>query len=128
MTRLAERAPTRPGLKVTLSVQLAPGATPEKQLVEERAKSVPWSIFAAARLSVWLPVFDSVSACGADVVARTWFPKESDVGESTGTAPSGAVPVPDSATVCGDPEASSVNVRDAARAPAAVGVNVTVAV
>jgi len=71
------------------------------------------------------PVFVIVRLCGALVVSTCCDPKDSDAGEME-TA--GAVPVPVSATACGLPLASSLIWTAAARAPAAVGVNVALIV
>ena len=54
-----------------------------------------------------------------------WFPKARLEGEMVAIGAVGAVPVPESATVCGEPEALSVNVKVPLRAPVVVGVNVT---
>lgn len=54
----------------------------------------------------------------------SWLPKLSVVVESEATGES-AAPVPVSETLCGLPEASSVILTEAVRAPVAVGVNET---
>ena len=54
-----------------------------------------------------------------------WLPKGTD--EGVRLTP-GAVPVPERLAVCGLPLALSVTVKDAERAPVALGVNVTLIV
>src|SRR5690348_2228845 len=127
MVSVPVRGPAMVGLNVTVTVQLPPTATDPPQVLPA-VKSLESGTFIAATEKGWVPVFVSVSDCGADAIPRTWFPNESDCGDGVTGGPGAAVPVPDSATVCGVPDASSVIVSDAARAPVAVGLKVTVAV
>src|ERR1017187_9470189 len=94
---VAARAPAAVGLKVTLIVQLAPGATLDPQLLV-RAKSPALApetampvIFNAA-----FPELARVIACAALGGPTPWLAKVRVEGETLATA---AVPVPESATV-----------------------------
>src|SRR6266540_2265646 len=71
-----------------------------------------------------VPVFVRVAVFALLVVFTSCDPKPRLLGVRL-TAGAGVVPVPVSETSRGLPDASSVIVRVAARAPAAVGVNVT---
>jgi hypothetical protein len=71
-----------------------------------------------------VPGFDRDTICAALVVPVVCEAKVRVVGESI-IPGVGAVPVPLSATLWGDPVALSVMVSDPVRLPAAVGVNVT---
>ena len=83
--RVPDRLPVAVGVKVTLKVQLAPGATLTPQ-VFVCAKSVLLApVMAMLRVSGALPLFDSVTACGALVVPTFWLPNESEVSESVTT-------------------------------------------
>lgn len=75
--------------------------------------------------NVWLPVLLSVMDCGALPVFTFWLPND----RLEGAEPSaGAVPPPESGTVCGLPEASSLIFSVADRAPVPVGEKITVTV
>src|SRR4051794_40216491 len=76
-----------------------------------------------AKLAV--PVFVTVIVCAADVVLVFWFPKVSDVPLSDSA---GAVPVPLTLTMLGDPPALCAIETVAVFAPVVVGVNVTLIV
>jgi hypothetical protein len=71
-----------------------------------------------------VPVFDSVVVITALDVFTAWFPNASVVGESEATGAGGAVPVPVSAAICGDPVALSLTLNVAVSAPTRLGVNV----
>jgi hypothetical protein len=71
--------------------------------------------------SIAVPVFDNVAARADEVVPVSVFGKLS-AGLSEAT---GAVPVPDSDTVCGEPEAVSATDSVAAKLVAEAGVKVT---
>src|SRR5881394_336238 len=62
----------------------------------------------------------TVTVWGALVLSTTWVPKLMEVGETTTDWP-----VPERATACGLPGASSVNDNVPLRAPFLVGVKVT---
>jgi hypothetical protein len=68
-----------------------------------------------------LPVFDNVAASADEVVPVNVLGKDS-AGLSEAT---GAVPVPDRATVCGEPEALSATESVAEKLDAEAGVKVT---
>src|SRR5438552_2891605 len=100
------REPAMVGVNVTLMVQLAPGGSAGPKQLLVCAKSLESGIVIPPTVSGCVPVFVSVTDCAADVTPRTWFPKPSDVGEAVAAGAGGAAPVPDSATVCGVPDAS----------------------
>ena len=77
------------------------------------------------RFNVAFPVFVSVTVLAALVVPTTWLPNDSEMAEKVAA---GARPVPVRATTCGLPVALSVMLTDAVRAPAAVGVKMTLMV
>src|SRR5207249_2219353 len=68
------------------------------------------------------PVLDSVTAL-VELVLTRWSPNDREVGETEPEA--GATPVPLRPTPCGLPAALSATLRVPLRAPAAVGLNVT---
>src|SRR5437588_235162 len=68
------------------------------------------------------PVFVSVTVIGALVVASSWLPKSRPVGANPTP---GAVPFPLSIMICGLPPALSATDSVPERAPAHVGVQVT---
>src|SRR6476661_8848573 len=71
-----------------------------------------------------VPVFFRTVVFAALATPTAWAPKSmlAGVGVSAGA---GVAPVPDSATACGEPAASSVTVTLALRLPAALGVKTT---
>lgn len=75
--------------------------------------------------NVSLPVLVSVRDWGEPLVFTVWL---SNVRLVADRPRAGAVPVPDNATVCGLPGASSVTAIDADLAPVEVGVKITVTV
>lgn len=70
------------------------------------------------KVTLTFPLFETVTVCVALVVPTTWLANVNDVGENT-IDPSGAVPVPLKATVCGLPVALSDTFRVAVRVPVA---------
>ena len=77
---------------------------------------------------VAVPVFFRVEVRAAAVVPTEVLAKESDVGERLTAGAGGAAPVPERATVCGEPVALSATLTEAVRLPVAVGLKVTVMV
>src|SRR2546422_733581 len=128
MFTVAARTPVAAGVKLTLIVQLAPGATepaPVGQVLPAaKAKSAACApvMVMLVRFSGAPPLLVSVTFCAALVVPTRCLPKALIVAESV--AVGGVTPVPVSDTDCGLPGASSVMVTVAVRALAAVGVNV----
>lgn len=120
----ALREPTAVGVNVTLRAQLAPDATllPQLFVWEKSAESVPVRP-RLVMLRVAVPVFESVTLCGALVVPTFCWPNVRLEGERLTTG--AATPVPVKPTVCGLPLALSLIVSVALREPAAAGVNVT---
>lgn len=79
----------------------------------------------APMFSASLPILFNVMDCAGLLVFTGWPPKLRLPAERLRA---GAVPAPDSATVCGLPGASSVTTMDADLVPLAVGAKVTVTV
>jgi hypothetical protein len=119
----AERAPTAPGVIVTLNVQFADAArvAPQVLVSAKSAKFVPviamFEIF-----SVAVPVLVSVAVCTELSVPTVWGANVNTAGRNVTRG--AAVPVPLNVADCGLPGASSVTSMDADFAPADVGVNV----
>ena len=84
------------------------------------------TIVPAVKVSVVVPVLLSVT-CAVPVVPTDWSGNVTEAGLMLRLGPL-VVPVPDRLTVCGLPVALSVMLMDADRAPATVGVNVTLIV
>ena len=105
--------------------QFDPAASVEPQAFEPvvMAKSLGFApvMLGAMLLSVALPLFDSVAAIAAEVVPTVVLGKLSD--EVSDAA--GAVPVPVSDEVCGEPEALSATESVAVKLLAEAGVKVT---
>src|SRR5438128_1866087 len=126
MFTAAARTPGASGVKLTLIVQLAPGATepaPVGQVLPAaKAKSAACApvMVMLVRLSGAPPLLVSVTFCAALVVPTRCSPNALLVAESV--AVGGVTPVPVSDTDCGLSAASSVMVTVAVRALAAVGV------
>src|SRR5437588_737715 len=120
------RAPEAVGVKVTLIVQFPPAARVAGLVGQALAPVLvaAKSPEAANELIVKaaVPVFVSVTVIGALVVASNWLPKSRLVGANP-TA--GAVPFPLSIMICGLPPALSATDSVPERAPAHVGVQVT---
>jgi len=122
--RFAALDPVACGVKVTPTSQNATGASVDPQVSEAIRKSpafVPVRVM-LVMLSVALPVLVRRVDSAAEVVDTCWLPKERLVGEKLAMD---CVPVPDKATVCGEPTALSVKDSAAVFAPELVGVNVT---
>src|SRR5437762_1931221 len=75
--------------------------------------------------SAALPVFDSVIVCAALVVPTFWLPKLRLLGLSAAMRSEERRVGKEE---CGEPEAEPLKVREALRAPAALGVKVTATV
>src|SRR5207302_9688674 len=124
----AAGTPGAAGVKLTLIVQLAPGATEPAPLGQvlpaAKAKSAACApvMVMLVRFSGAPPLLVRVTVCAALVVPTRCLPKALLVAESV--AVGGVTPVPVSDTDCGLPAASSVMVSVAVRALAAVGVKV----
>lgn len=113
------------GVKVTEMVQLAPAASVSPQvLVSAKSLELVPAMEIPAIESVALPVFISVVDCAALVVPTT-DEKATVAGENETPGAAGAVPVPLSATVCGEPVALSAIESVAAKLAAETGVKVT---
>ena len=128
MLKVAVRAPAAAGLNAIDIVQLAAASrlVPHVLLeIEKSAAFVPEMEMLVIVIEV-VPPFLSVAVCAAAVEPTLIEPKVNDVG-LTETAP-GTTPVPDSATDCGLLLAESVKRSEAVRAPAALGLNTTLAV
>jgi len=121
----AERAPAADGVNVTLKLQLAFAATLPVQVELLSANSAALLLATEEMLTAVPPVLVSVKACGALAVATVWAAKANGAGTLSTPGVATAVPVPDTAIACGLPVPVLVTVIDAARAPAADGVNVT---
>src|SRR5437016_6044163 len=128
MFTAAARAPGASGVKLTLIVQLAPGATEPAPLGQvlpaAKAKSAACApvMVMLVRFSGAPPLLVNVTVCAGLVVPTRCSPNALLVAESV--AVGGVTPVPVSDTDCGLPAASSVMVSVAVRALAAVGVKV----
>jgi len=124
----AVRVPLARGLKVTLTVQLAPAATLVPQLLvwAKSPEFVPATAI-PVMLKAALPVLWIVTGCGGLVTPTGSFPSARLVGEAL-KAGLVLVPVPERITLCGLPVALSVKVTAAARAPVVVGLKVTLTV
>src|SRR5438445_2160089 len=125
MFTMAARTPVAAGVKLTLIVQLAPGATEPALLGQVLPAVMPKSAGCAPvmvmlmRFSGAPPLLVSVTFCAGLVVPTRCLPKALLVAESV--AVGGVTPVPVSDTDCGLPAASSVMFTVAARAPGAEG-------
>src|SRR5437870_2494121 len=132
MFTAAARAPGAAGVKLTLIVQLAPGATEPAPLGQvlpaAKAKSAACApvMVMPVRFSGAPPLLVSVTFCAALVVPTRCLPNALLVAESV--AVGGVTPVPVSDTDCGLPAASSGMCTEAARAPVAAGVKLTLIV
>jgi len=127
--RLPVRVPAADGENVRPIVQLAAGASVagDKGHVVVCEKS-PTLVPTRPMLLIdkgAVPVFVTLTVAEALVVPTRCDPKVTDVGDSV-TA--GAVPLPESATLCGLPAASSLTLTLALRFPLAVGTNLTLIV
>jgi len=126
MLRVAVRAPLATGVNKTAMVQLLPAATEDPQV--STSEKSPGSVPAKAipeTVKVALPVLLKVTTCEELVVSTATLPKDRLEGEKLVAA---AVPVPLRLTLCGLPDALSVRVTEAVKAPAAAGLKVTLIV
>lgn len=122
MVMLPVRIPTAVGVNVTLIVQLAPAAKLLPQLFDE-TKSPLAVMLVSTRVVV--PVFVAATVCGRLVVPTVWLAKFRLLVDRDSP---GVTPVPLSPIVRGLPAPLSVIVTEPERAPAAVGVKVTLIV
>ena len=99
-----------------------PAATVEQLLVCEKSAAFVPVMLTALMVNVAVPGLVTVIDSDVLLVLMSWFPKLQELGEKLIC---GAVPVPLSATVCGEPEALSDTEIEALRLPVADGVNVT---
>src|ERR1700674_4240312 len=111
--------PTAVGLNTTLMVQLVLAARLAPQVVVETLKSPVVELTMLSSVTLWL--FLSVNVFGRLVVPTVWAAYVALLGVNV----TGAMPVPDSGTVCGLFAALSVIVMLPVRAPSWVGVKVT---
>jgi hypothetical protein len=124
MDSVALRLPAEAGVNVTVMVQLAPAATELPQLL------VWLKLLALAPVMV-MPVIVRAAVPGFDSVVDS-VPAEvptsvlANVSVLEVRVALGAVPVPVSAAVCGEPDALSTTEIAALRLPVAAGVKVTV--
>ena len=117
----AVRVPLAVGLKMILTLQVAPAANelPQVWVCAKSPALIP-VMATPAMLRVVAPTLVSVTVFAGLVVPMLTVPKFRVVGNSFAV-----VPVPPSVTCCGLPAALSVMLRAAERAPLAVGLNVT---
>ena len=125
MFRVSLRLPAAVGVKVTLIFVPLPGVTLIGSVPAERAKSAAFKPV-MLKLEINRSPFPELLTAIEDaalVVFTAWLVNVTLVGSITGT---GAVAVPDRATVCGLPVALSLIFSVAARFPPAIGANFTV--
>lgn len=126
MVSVALRAPGAEGVKLTDTLQLAPAARllPDVQLLLPTAKSAP-AIEVVPSTNAAFPVLVNVTLCAAAVAPTVVEPNDNWAGETLAAGDPTAAPVPDNVTVLVDGVALCAMVSEPLRAPAAVGVNVT---
>ena len=122
----AERVPADVGLNVIGISEEPAGTMVIGRTGATMAKSagfipVTWI---AVMTRFWLPVLLTFRLSGALIVLTCCFSKVTENGENQIDGPL-ATPVPDSVTICGLPDASSVILKLAALVPIALGVKVT---
>ena len=129
MVSAALLVPVAFGVKVAVSVQLAPTARllPHVPMPHEKSAALVPVISALVKLIVFVPELVSVIDRLALVVFNTWSANVTEVGLSVRIVPVD-VPFPVRLAVCGLPGASSVTMSEAVRVPDALGVNVTLIV
>lgn len=120
------------GVNVTAMVQLDPAASvddPDGQVLvwAKSAAFVPLRLI-LVMVSAAVPLLVRVIVWAPLVVPTFWLPKFTLLGLSVTAGAGAVVAVPESATVCGLPGASSLMLMLAVRVPAAVGVKVTLIV
>jgi hypothetical protein len=127
IVKFADSLAATEGRYATLTIQLAPAAKLLPHAFAVIRKHPAYAPVVATELIVNgpVPLFFTVTVWLALVVFSFCVPKLRLVGARLTT---GAVPVPVSATVCGDPAALSVISKLAVLLPTAVGLNVTTAV
>jgi hypothetical protein len=127
MVRVALRAPSPDGVKVTLTVTLPPAGTLMGNVDGLMLNSVALAPDKVAldTVSVPLPVLVTVTVSVFDVFTG-WLPKLTDAGVELKLG--AVVPVPVRINACGLPLALSDIVRVALRAPSPAGVKVTLTV
>jgi len=129
MLTLAVRAPPAVGLNVTLMMQFASTARLAGQVfVWEKSPAFAPVKLTPVIVSAALPLFVSVTDCGALDVPTFCDANVRLVGASVTVGAFAGAPVPVRLTLCGLPVALSVILTLAERAPVAVGLNVTLIV
>ena len=125
--RLAFNVPVAAGLNSTETVQLAPAARVEPQVVADFRKELALVpvIVSEVRVTEPVPVFFTVTVCAAVVDSSVVEAKVRLVGESETVKVGAAVPVPVRVMVCGVPVALSAIDRLALSVPVAAGLNST---
>lgn len=124
------RAPVAVGLNVTFTVQVLPAVSSPPLVIRHSVVSALKSLVSpplnAIELSVAvvLPEFLIVNGCGVLVVVSCTLPKSACGGETVSAGSPGVTPVPCSTLVFGL-LALVVAVRNAERAPVAVGAKTT---
>jgi len=121
----AEKLPTATGVKVVEIVQLPPAMTvlPHVLVWEKSAAFAPvMEMLMMSRGTV--PAFERVTVCAALIAPDTVLGKTRLNGDNTARGIGASVPVPLSATVCGEPVASSATLMAAVRVPAVAGMKV----
>jgi hypothetical protein len=127
MVRVPERPPVALGVNVTFTEQVASGASDPPQFVTGTVVAAKSPLAATEEIvNVPEPVLVTIMLRAVDVVDKVCWPKSSEVGlsEMPGEV---ETPVPLTGIVCGEPVALSTKVSRAERAPAADGVNITLA-
>jgi len=121
--KFAKRCPVACGVNVTLIVQLPPAGTLDPQLLvwAKSPASLPLMPILLMLTGACESSLVNVIGIGELLVPTFWSPKFTPMGESFTT-----VPVPDRATVCGLPWASSVTASMPFADPRLVGENRTV--
>jgi len=123
---VAERLPATVGVKVTVIMVLPPGVTVIGVVAEVKLKSPGLAPVTATELMIRFPLPEFVTVTPSGMLVPT--PCEPKLRLVPLKLTLGAVPVPDSATVCATTLALSLILREAARLPVAVGVKVTLIV
>lgn len=123
-TKEAERLPAADGANDTLTLQLAPTARllPQVVLMVKSGALGPLSETLAIA-SGPAPVLVSVRVVGALAVPTAWLGKVRL--DALKLTPADCIPVPLRLTLCGELATESVNIKEAARLPAASGEKVT---
>jgi hypothetical protein len=123
----AVKAPAAAGLNSTDTVQLAPAASEVPHVVADLMNEVALVPVIVSEVSVnaAVPEFFTVTTCAAVVAPTVVEANVNEVGDNVTAGFPVATPVPLSATSCGDPVALSAIESEAAKAPAAAGLNST---